>query len=69
MGGSPPMYSNMGTAFRVSIFALGVTRFARPAVWRRISIWKSELIDAGKMIGPKMHITARIWKGVGAFTR
>src|ERR1044072_3877856 len=69
MGGSPPMYSNMGISFPRLFLALGVTTI-RTAVsvapYTDLEIKK--LIDAGRMIGPKMHITAPYLEGAGSFT-
>ena len=69
MGGSPPMYSNMGTSFPRLYLALGVTTIRTTgsvAPYTDLEIKK--LIDAGKMIGPKMHVTAPYLEGVGSFT-
>ena len=69
MGGSPPMYSNMGTSFPRLYLALGVTTIRTTgsvAPYTDLEIKK--LIDSGKMIGPKMHITAPYLEGAGAFT-
>ena len=69
MGGSPPMYSNMGTSFPRLYLALGVTTIRTTgsvAPYSDLEIKK--LIDAGRMIGPKMHITAPYLEGVGSFT-
>ena len=69
MGGSPPMYSNMGISFPRLYLALGVTTIRTTgsvAPYTDIEIKK--LIDAGKMIGPKIHITAPYLEGVGSFT-
>ncbi|MFN2576411.1 MAG: amidohydrolase family protein [Pyrinomonadaceae bacterium] len=69
MGGSPPMYSNMGSSFPRLYLALGVTTIRTTgsvAPYSDLEIKK--LIDAGKMIGPRMHITAPYLEGVGAFT-
>src|SRR5690349_877245 len=69
MGGSPPMYSNMGISFPRLYLALGVTTIrttgsVEPYADREIK----KLIDAGRMIGPKMHITAPYLEGRGSFT-
>src|SRR5690349_11286710 len=59
MGGSPPMYSDMGISFPRLYLALGVTTIRTTgsvAPYTDLEIKK--LIDAGRMIGPKMHITA-----------
>lgn len=69
MGGSPPMYSNMGTSFPRLYLALGVTTIRTTgsvAPYTDIEIKK--LIDSGRMIGPKMHITAPYLEGRGSFT-
>ncbi|HJP90651.1 MAG TPA: amidohydrolase family protein [Pyrinomonadaceae bacterium] len=69
MGGSPPMYSNMGISFPRLYLALGVTTIRTTgsvAPYSDLEIKK--LIDAGKMIGPKMHITAPYLEGLGSFT-
>jgi imidazolonepropionase-like amidohydrolase len=69
MGGSPPMYSNMGISFPRLYLALGVTTIRTTgsvAPYSDLEIKK--LIDAGRMIGPKMHITAPYLEGVGSFT-
>src|ERR1041384_5342352 len=69
MGGPPPMYSNMGISFPRLYLALGVTTIRTTgsvAPYSDLEIKK--LIDAGKMIGPKMHITAPYLEGRGSFT-
>jgi len=69
MGGSPPMYSNMGTSFPRLYLALGVTTIRTTgSVVPFTDLEIKKLIDAGKMIGPKMHITAPYLEGVGSFT-
>jgi imidazolonepropionase-like amidohydrolase len=69
MGGSPPMYSNMGGSFPRLYLAHGVTTIRTTgsvAPYTDLEIKK--LIDEGRMIGPKMHITAPYLEGRGAFT-
>src|SRR6185503_8135333 len=69
MGGSPPMYSNMGISFPRLYLALGVTTIRTTgsvAPYSDLEIKK--LIDAGRMVGPKMHITAPYLEGRGSFT-
>lgn len=69
MGGSPPMYSNMGSSFPRLYLALGVTTIRTTgsvAPYSDLEIKK--LIDSGRMIGPKMHITAPYLEGRGSFT-
>jgi imidazolonepropionase-like amidohydrolase len=69
MGGSPPMYSNMGTSFPRLYLALGVTTIRTAgsvAPYTDMEIKK--LIDTRRTVGPKMHITAPYLEGEGAFT-
>jgi imidazolonepropionase-like amidohydrolase len=69
MGGMPPMYSNMGSSFPRLYLANGVTTIRTTgsvAPYTDLEIKK--LIDAGRMIGPKMHITAPYLEGNGSFT-
>ena len=69
MGGSPPMYSNMGSSFPRLYLALGVTTIRTTgsvAPYTDLEIKK--LIDSGRMIGPKMHVTAPYLEGRGSFT-
>jgi imidazolonepropionase-like amidohydrolase len=69
MGGTPPMYSNMGISFPRLYLANGVTTIRTTgsvAPYSDLEIKK--LIDAGRMIGPKMHITAPYLEGPGSFT-
>jgi imidazolonepropionase-like amidohydrolase len=69
MGGSPPMYSNMGTSFPRLYLALGVTTIRTTgSVAPYTDLEIKRLIDAGRMLGPKMHVTAPYLEGVGAFT-
>src|SRR5438105_5177281 len=69
MGGSPPMYSNMGFSFPRLYLALGVTTIRTTgsvAPYTDLEIKK--LIDSGRMIRPKMHVTAPYLEGGGSFT-
>jgi imidazolonepropionase-like amidohydrolase len=69
MGGSPPMYSNMGSSFPRLYLALGVTTIRTTgSVAPYTDLEIKRLIDSGKIIGPKMHITAPYLEGAGAFT-
>ena len=69
MGGSPPMYSNMGGSFPRLYLALGVTSIRTTgSVAPFTDLEIKRLIDAGRMIGPKMHITAPYLEGRGSFT-
>jgi imidazolonepropionase-like amidohydrolase len=68
-GGSPPMYSNMASSFPRLYLALGVTTIRTTgSVVPYTDLEIKKLIDAGRMIGPKMHITAPYLEGHGAFT-
>jgi imidazolonepropionase-like amidohydrolase len=68
-GGSPPMYSNMGSSFPRLYLALGATTIRTTgSVVPYNDLEIKKLIDAGRMIGPKMHITAPYLEGRGAFT-
>ncbi|HYP53711.1 MAG TPA: amidohydrolase family protein [Pyrinomonadaceae bacterium] len=69
MGGSPPMYSNMGASFPRLYLALGVTTIRTTgSVAPYTDLEIKRLIDSGRMIGPKMHVTAPYLEGAGAFT-
>ncbi|MFN2498098.1 MAG: amidohydrolase family protein [Pyrinomonadaceae bacterium] len=69
MGGSPPMYSNMGSSFPRLYLALGVTTIRTTgSVAPYTDLEIKRLIDSGRMIGPKMFITAPYLEGRGAFT-
>jgi imidazolonepropionase-like amidohydrolase len=69
MGGTPPMYSNMGGSFPRLYLALGVTTIRTTgSVVPYTDLEIKKLIDNGRMIGPKMHITAPYLEGRGAFT-
>ncbi|MEP6920349.1 MAG: amidohydrolase family protein [bacterium] len=69
MGGNPPMYSNMGSSFPRLYLAHGVTTIRTTgsiAPFTDLEIKK--LIDSGRIVGPKMHITAPYLEGRGSFT-
>jgi imidazolonepropionase-like amidohydrolase len=69
MGGTPPMYSNMGFSFPRLYLALGVTTIRTTgSVQPYADLEIKKLIDAGRMIGPKMFVTAPYLEGVGSFT-
>jgi imidazolonepropionase-like amidohydrolase len=69
MGGTPPMYSNMGTSFPRLYLALGVTTIRTTgSVAPYTDLEIKRLIDAGRMIGPKIHVTAPYLEGAGSFT-
>src|SRR5881227_3605939 len=69
MGGSPPMYSDMGTSFPRLYLALGVTTIRTTgSVAPYTDLELKRLIDSGRVIGPKMYITAPYLEGEGSFT-
>src|SRR5437667_11580694 len=69
MGGTPPMYSNMGSSFPRLYLALGVTTIRTTgSVAPFTDLEIKRLIDSGRMIGPKMHITGPYLEGRGSFT-
>jgi imidazolonepropionase-like amidohydrolase len=68
-GGNPPIYSDMGSSFPRLYLALGVTTIRTTgSVAPFTDLEIKRLIDSGRMIGPKMHITAPYLEGRGAFT-
>jgi len=68
-GGSPPLYSDMGISFPRLYLALGVTTIRTTgSVTPILDLEVKRLIDAGRMIGPKMHITGPYLEGRGSFT-
>src|SRR3954465_2553399 len=69
MGGSPPMYSNMGISFPTLYLAAGITTIRTTGrVQPFLDLEIKKLIDAGKMTGPAMYITAPYLEGAGAYT-
>jgi imidazolonepropionase-like amidohydrolase len=69
MGGSPPMYSNMGSSFPRLYLALGVTTIRTTgSVAPYTDLELKRMIDAGRILGPKMHVTAPYLEGKGSFT-
>ena len=69
MGGNPPMYSNMSFSFPRLYLALGVTTIRTTgSVQPYLDLEVKKLIDSGRMIGPKMFVTAPYLEGVGSFT-
>ncbi len=68
-GGSPPIYSDMAISFPRLYLALGVTTIRTTgSVAPYTDLETKRLIDAGRMLGPKMHITAPYLEGKGSFT-
>jgi len=69
MGGTPPLYSNMGFSFPRLYLALGVTTIRTTgSVQPYADLEIKQLIDSGRMIGPKIHVTAPYLEGPGSFT-
>ena len=69
MGGTPPLYSNMGFGFPRLYLALGVTTIRTTgSVQPYADLEIKQLIDSGRMIGPKIHVTAPYLEGPGSFT-
>jgi imidazolonepropionase-like amidohydrolase len=69
MGGNPPQYSNMPISFTRLYLAAGVTTIRTTgSVQPYEDLELKKLIDAGKMAGPKMHVTAPYLEGTGSFT-
>jgi imidazolonepropionase-like amidohydrolase len=68
-GGSPPIYSDMAISFPRLYLALGVTTIRTTgSVTPYTDLEVKRLIDAGKMLGPRMFITAPYLEGKGSFT-
>lgn len=69
MGGSPPIYSDMAISFPRLYLALGVTTIRTAgSVTPYTDLEVKRLIDSGRMIGPKVRITAPYLEGKGSFT-
>lgn len=69
MGGSPPIYSDMASSFPRLYLALGVTTIRTTgSVAPFTDLELKQLIDSGRVIGPKMHVTAPYLEGRGSFT-
>src|SRR6186713_3290953 len=69
MGGSPPIYSSMALSFTRLYLALGVTTIRTTgSVAPYTDLEIKRLIDSGRMIGPKMFISAPYLEGRGSFT-
>jgi len=69
MGGTPPIYSDMAISFPRLYLALGVTTIRTTgSVTPYTDLEVKRLIDSGRMIGPKAHVTAPYLEGKGSFT-
>jgi hypothetical protein len=63
------MYSDMGGSFPRLYLALGVTTIRTTgSVAPYTDLELKRLIDSGRIVGPKMHVTAPYLEGRGAFT-
>ena len=68
-GGSPPIYYDMAISFPRLYLAMGVTTIRTTgSVTPYTDLEVKRLIDSGRMLGPKMHITAPYLEGKGSFT-
>ncbi len=68
-GGTPAIYSDMGISFPRLYLALGVTTIRTTgSVAPFTDLEIKRRIDSGRMIGPRMFITAPYLEGVGAYT-
>lgn len=68
-GGTPAIYSDMGISFPRLYLALGVTTIRTTgSVAPFTDLEIKRRIDSGRMIGPKMFITAPYLEGPGAYT-
>jgi imidazolonepropionase-like amidohydrolase len=68
-GGTPPIYSDMGISFPRLYLALGVTTIRTTgSVAPFTDLEVKRLVDSGRMIGPKIHVTAPYLEGKGAYT-
>jgi imidazolonepropionase-like amidohydrolase len=68
-GGSPPIYSDMAISFPRLYLALGVTTIRTTgSVVPYTDLEVKRYIDSGRMLGPRIHITAPYLEGKGAFT-
>ncbi len=69
MGGSPPIYSNMAISFPRLYLAMGVTTIRTTgSVTPYTDLEVKRLIDSGRMLGPRVHVTAPYLEGKGSFT-
>ncbi len=67
--GAPALYGEMGFSFPRLYLAGGVTTIRTAGSLEPYTdLALKKLIDAGKMPGPKMHITGPYLEGVGSFT-
>jgi imidazolonepropionase-like amidohydrolase len=68
-GGDPPIYAEMGNSFPRLYLAAGVTTIRTGgSIEPFTDLEIKKLIDAGKMPGPKMHVTGPYLEGIGALT-
>jgi imidazolonepropionase-like amidohydrolase len=68
-GSDVPLYPEHGSSFPKLYLAGGVTTIRTTgSVETYTDIETKKLIDAGQMLGPKMHITGPYLEGMGSFT-
>ncbi len=69
MGGNPPIYGEMGSSFPRLYLAAGVTTIRTAgSIEPFTDLELKKLIDAGRILGPKMHVTGPYLEGPGAYT-
>ena len=67
-GGNMPLYHELGFSFPRLYLAGGVTTIRTTgSIEGQTDLELKKLIDAGKVAGPKMHVTAPYLEGVGSF--
>lgn len=68
-GGNMPLYHELGFSFPRLYLAGGVTTIRTTgSIEGQTDLELKKLIDAGKAVGPKMHVTAPYLEGMGSFT-
>jgi len=68
-GGSLALYHEMGFSFPRLYLACGVTTIRTTgSIEPQTDLELAKLVDAGKMAGPKIHVTAPYLEGLGSFT-
>jgi imidazolonepropionase-like amidohydrolase len=68
-GGNLPLYHELGFSFPRLYLAGGVTTIRTTgSIEPQTDMELKKLIDAGKIAGPKIHVTAPYLEGVGSFT-
>jgi imidazolonepropionase-like amidohydrolase len=68
-GGSLALYHEMGFSFPRLYLACGVTTIRTTgSIEPQTDLELAKLVDAGKIAGPKIHVTSPYLEGVGSFT-